>query len=172
MSYVDFHTHILPSMDDGAVDIDTSLKMIQKLQEQSVRTVVLTPHYYSHKEPLDKFLNRREKAVAQLQEAMGESSLLQLRVGAEVYFSEYLFNNKDLSALCIDGTKTMLVELPFRCELDKRLLSQIERLYYEHTVIPVLAHIDRYPMILKSTKLRETLLEIGCVFHRKIRNFH
>ena len=58
----DFHTHILPGMDDGAADVSTAVAMIRKLQEQGVERIVLTPHYYAENESVEEFLERREEA--------------------------------------------------------------------------------------------------------------
>ena len=43
---IDFHTHILPGMDDGCKSVAESLWMLRQEQQQGVDTVVLTPHYY------------------------------------------------------------------------------------------------------------------------------
>ena len=44
---VEVHSHILPGIDDGSPDVDTSLKMIGMLKKQGASAIVLTPHYYS-----------------------------------------------------------------------------------------------------------------------------
>ena len=59
---IEMHCHIIPGIDDGSQDIETSLKMIERLQKQGARKIVLTPHYYSDNISLDDFLKRRDKA--------------------------------------------------------------------------------------------------------------
>ena len=44
---IDFHTHILPGVDDGSKNLDESLQLLQMEQQQGIDIVVLTPHYYS-----------------------------------------------------------------------------------------------------------------------------
>ena len=44
---IEMHCHILPGVDDGAKDTETSVKMLRRLALQGAETVVLTPHYYS-----------------------------------------------------------------------------------------------------------------------------
>ena len=46
----DYHCHILPGIDDGAQDIDTSLGMIEIMREQGVERLIATPHFYAHEE--------------------------------------------------------------------------------------------------------------------------
>ncbi len=167
---IDFHTHILSSFDDGAKTPEIAQKMLSRLYDQQVDTVVLTPHYYSHRESVDRFLERRSESIALFKREVVLSSL-SVRYGAEVYYSDYLFNNKDLSPLCIDGTSTMLLELPFDKSIDSRLVDRLERLMNEYSLNLVLAHIERYSSIVKSPKTIETLLDIGCTCQVNLSSF-
>ena len=47
---VDFHTHILPGIDDGSPDVKTSLEMLKMLRGQGVDKIVATPHFYLAKD--------------------------------------------------------------------------------------------------------------------------
>ena len=69
--WIDFHTHILPGMDDGAETVQQSIKMLRMLRKQGVDRVALTPHFYAHRESVDSFLDRRQTAFEQLQKAIG-----------------------------------------------------------------------------------------------------
>ena len=162
MHLTDFHTHILPGIDDGADSVETSLAMLEQLEQQGIRDVVLTPHYYSQREPMDRFFARRDNSARQLQEAYRGS--IRLHLGAEVYYSNYLFNNDDLSRLCVDDSNIMLLELPYNTSLDDRHIDHIWRLSSEYNLTLLLAHIDRYPSVIKSKKTLEKLLDIGCLF--------
>ncbi|MDE6864349.1 MAG: capsular biosynthesis protein, partial [Eubacterium sp.] len=42
---VETHCHILPGIDDGAPDVETSIQMIRKLKSQGAKAIILTPHY-------------------------------------------------------------------------------------------------------------------------------
>ena len=53
---IDFHSHILPGLDDGSPDLTTSLEMLRAAARQGVGIQVLTPHYYPWKEEPDAFL--------------------------------------------------------------------------------------------------------------------
>ena len=43
---IDIHCHILPGIDDGPKDIETSLKMLRIAEEDGIKTVIATPHFY------------------------------------------------------------------------------------------------------------------------------
>ena len=53
---IDFHTHILPGLDDGARDVEMSALMLKSLRDQGVERVVLTPHFYSDQPPVSSFI--------------------------------------------------------------------------------------------------------------------
>ncbi len=46
-SMLDLHTHVLPGLDDGAVDLAAGVALCRRLHEQGVTTVVATPHWHS-----------------------------------------------------------------------------------------------------------------------------
>ena len=41
---IDVHSHILPGVDDGAQDWDTSMQMLVQSSKEGVRKVIATPH--------------------------------------------------------------------------------------------------------------------------------
>ena len=42
---VDFHTHILPGIDDGSDSVECSIEMLKQEAEQGISHVVATPHF-------------------------------------------------------------------------------------------------------------------------------
>ena len=59
---IDFHTHILPGIDDGAKDVSVSAAMLETEKEQGVNEIVLTPHYYGKFYSPTDFVRRRAAA--------------------------------------------------------------------------------------------------------------
>ena len=59
---IDFHSHILPGMDDGSKSTQESLEMLDMLRAQGVDTVAATPHFYARENPPEVFLRRRAEA--------------------------------------------------------------------------------------------------------------
>ena len=83
----DFHSHILPCVDDGSHSVEESLQMLRMEAEQGVTHVVLTPHFYAKHDSPERFLQRRAAAWETLQAAMaGEEGLPQITLCAEVYY--------------------------------------------------------------------------------------
>ena len=66
---IDFHTHVLPCVDDGSQSMEESLAMLSAMREQGVTTVIATPHFYANDDSIDSFLARRDGAYASLASA-------------------------------------------------------------------------------------------------------
>ena len=117
---VDFHTHVLPQIDDGSGSVKESLEMLRMEGTQGVRRVVATPHFYAQVDSVKSFLERRSEAVSRLREAMeGVPGLPRLSVGAEVHYFSGISEAGILPELAIDNGRFVLVELPMRVWTDK-----------------------------------------------------
>ena len=159
-STVDFHTHILPGIDDGSKTVDESLAMLRMEAEQGINHVVLTPHFYAEKESLPRFLERRNRSLRRLNEAIGSTGRLpNLSVGAEVRIFEGIGNAEFLEELVISGTKCILIEMPVPPWSDS-LLKELERIRYKRNLVPIMAHIDRYVSPLRTKGIPETFAEL------------
>ncbi len=171
MGTIDIHTHILPGVDDGAATPEMSAQLLASLLSQGVHAVVLTPHYYSQREALPDFLERRQEAVSSLAGVGRRVSGMSLYLGSEVYLSEYLFNNSDLSPLCIGGSRYLLVEFCHGADLGKKDLEMLERLGDVYGIRPILAHIERYHHLVQDTRTIDRLLEAGCLLQSNLTAF-
>ena len=81
---IDFHTHILPGMDDGAENESVSLQMLEMLKGQGIEIAVLTPHYYRDKNTVEEFLERRNASYNRLLQAAENKDIPEIMTGAEV----------------------------------------------------------------------------------------
>ncbi len=141
---IDFHSHILPGMDDGASDVNESLAMLKMLSDAKVDKVVLTPHFYRQNEKIGSFLRRREESFAKLSEAVREMRLCpELILGAEVYFYPSLSSDPDFGKLCIGDTSYILLELPFE-QFHDNFYSGYAKFINNCEQKIIFAHIERY----------------------------
>lgn len=162
----DLHTHILPGMDDGARDVSESVALLRMEHEQGVETVVLTPHFYRERENPKHFLQRRQKAGLELSRALSALSDEErknlprtLVLGAEVAFVPGLSGWEELPELCIQGTKNLLLELPFY-PWNTRMIDEIYDLISRTGITPVIAHLERY-LSIQRPELMQEILSLG-----------
>ncbi len=159
---IDIHTHILPHLDDGAKDTRTSIAMLTKLQQQGVKTVALTPHYYGKRSSPDAFLQRRNAMYERIKAQIPEG--LQVRLGAELHFTGInMPENDELCKLAIEGTKYILIEFPFTMAWTGELTSRLSDFIRDTDYTPIIAHAERYPEIKKNPALVSEFIRMGCL---------
>lgn len=156
---IDFHSHILPGMDDGAQDPTVSFNLLKTVQKQGVTTVVASSHYYGEEESVDSFLRRRSHAYETLQQTGLLSSLPEIRLGCEVHLSEGLCRREGLERLCIQGTDVILLEMPYEI-WQPWLLESIYYIIAVRRLRPVIAHLDRYREMLRHAEMFHQLLSM------------
>ena len=142
---IDFHSHILPGIDDGAQSVEMSLNMLSESYNQGVRTIVATPHCYINKETqLDKYNAERLKSFNRLCGAMKEKpgNYPEVRLGCELRAMEDITDARVLKPLCIENTNYILVEMPYK----KWSMNHYDFLYalLLNGMRPVMAHIERF----------------------------
>lgn len=167
---VETHCHITPGIDDGAKNVETSLEMIAKLQEQGAHKIILTPHYYSDTISLDDFLRMRDKAVNDLLRALPAGSP-KIIPAAEVYISDYLFNNKNIDELKIGNTNYILIEHPFSSSFSEGTYDRLMNMYCDYGAKPILAHIERYGALMEDVYKLEDYIKMGCLTQVNISSF-
>lgn len=159
---VDFHTHILPNIDDGSENVETSIKMLQSLYLQGATRVVLTPHFYMTRDDVKKFLKKRDAAEKELVRAVSSAeNIPHAAIGAEVLLFPGLSGLDDLDKLCIRGTNYMLVEMPFD-KWSNLTYDTLKRLGASG-IRPIIAHVERYMKIQKDKNMIFRLLDMGCL---------
>lgn len=157
----DIHTHILPGIDDGAPDKETAVRMLEELRAQGVTTAVLTPHYYGRFHSPRAFLNKRKEAFDKIRDVIPRG--MNVRLGAEVHFSDAFAGSEQSAQLAIEGTRYVLMELPFSSEWNNLLFRKIRYFMDETDCVPVIAHFCRYLQVRKNPALLSELSAMGCL---------
>lgn len=161
MYRIDFHSHILPGMDDGAGSAEISMKMLKTEKKDKIDKIVLTSHFYRHKENISSFLRRREKAFDALTQAVEEDPCgISFALGAEVYFYPSLATDPDLTKLCIEDTDYILLELPFEHFYDNFFID-FAAFMNRCPCRVILAHIERYLGFGNTVKELSKLTSFG-----------
>lgn len=137
MTYYDFHSHILPAMDDGAKDEHMSAAMLAALKAQGVKCVVLSPHFYPEEETAKEFCARRSEALNRLMTVYDRADMPELIVGAEVAVRPGI-SRQSLDELALG--KYIMLEMPF--EFGNWIMDEVERILLKGFK-PIFAHIER-----------------------------
>lgn len=155
---IDFHSHILPGIDDGSDCVETSLAMLRECSRQGVDLMFATPHFYADEDDPETFLQNRSEACAMLREAMEEDggTFPEIQLGAEIYFFPGMSVADELVELSMGSTPFLLIEppmIPWR----ESMLDEIELTGENLHRIPVIAHVDRYMRMLRDPTLFDRL---------------
>lgn len=141
---IDFHSHILPCVDDGSKSLEMSIEMLRMEAQQGIGHVVATPHFYPQYDTPERFLKRRTEAEIALREEMQKyTDLPALSMGAEVYYFPGISDSEGISELTIDKKRCILIEMP-TSSWTESMYRELEGLYVKRGLIPIVAHIDRY----------------------------
>ncbi len=151
MEFLDIHSHILPSVDDGARDIETSIALLELLKEQGVTAVVATPHFYPDSDNAEEFAETVNAAYNELKKAAKQKELPPIYLGCELRYFSGIGKSRDIAQFVIRGTDCLLLELPYGAEITKTVINDIISLSESFNVI--LAHIERYHRVSGYKKL-------------------
>ena len=139
---IDFHSHILPAIDDGSQSVEESLEMLRALKAQGVDTVIATSHFYAtHRSP-ESYLQRRNAAFDKLKQVLTDDCP-RIILGAEVLYFPGISRIDALESLCTEGTDLLLLEMPFT-SWSESMIAEVNEMARNHRVQLIMAHIERY----------------------------
>lgn len=165
---IDFHTHILPNVDDGPKTIEESLEILKTLEELNIDTVCLTPHYYASRKTPERFIEKRNKAYEELKEAY--SGNIKFLLGSEVCYYSGISNLKEITSLRLEGTKLLLLEMP-SVPWNNLVINEVLSLNARDDIQVVLAHIERYIDFQKKETL-DLLIRSQVLFQSNLSFFY
>ena len=155
---IDWHSHILPGVDDGSRDTEESMALLRMESEQGVDTVIATPHFFANDESANDFIDRRQKSYETLMSALDDGAP-RILLGAEVRYYPGIGKLADLKKLCIDGGRLLLLEMPMEKWTDYTV-RELTDIANAGRVKLILAHIERY-LTMQSTDAWNKLYEAG-----------
>lgn len=159
---IDIHSHVLPGIDDGAKDLQTSVKMLKIAERTKTKVIFATPHYYQ-----GYYQVAYEDVVKSTQTL--KSELCSKDINVEIYPGQEVFLDKSTVELYNRGiikglneSRYLLLELPME-NYSKSFIDTI----YELRLLgarPIIAHPERYGYILDDISIINQFVEEGCLF--------
>jgi protein-tyrosine phosphatase len=164
--FVDVHSHVVPSGDDGAATIEEGLELCRLAYEAGTEILFATPHAHA---PWDQYprTDARDRLYSEsLAEMRSEVAAwgLDLRRGWEVYPSE--IEGNDPAALVLDGTRSVLIEFPGSwLDITDPIaaVADAAELVEAAGLVPVLAHPERCRAVADDPETVRPLAERGWI---------
>lgn len=156
---IDFHTHIIPNIDDGSRSIEETFNLIKEAKEVGFEGIVLTSHYIENYYETD--VPERDVWVKAISDNISNKGIeTNLYLANEIYMSENMMNLLiDGKASTINNSSYVLFEMPLNAEPTN--LYDVIYTLQENKLIPVLAHPERYSFVQKEPELVYDLIEKG-----------
>lgn len=156
---VDMHSHVLPGIDDGSPDVETSIRLIRGLSEMGIKKMIATPHIIS-----DLYRNNPQKINAALEvvkAALQENNIpVEISAAAEYmmdsYFLELLNGDEELMTI---QDKIILTEFSYAAKPNEpeKFSFAIQTAGYS----PILAHPERYAYYYGNYSMYHRLVDLG-----------
>lgn len=155
----DIHSHILPGIDDGSPDINTSIALIQGLMKMGVTKSIATPHIIG-----DMYRNNPDsigKAQKKLQDELTKRKIkFELSAAAEYMLDSYFFELLDSGQkLLTIKDNILLTEFSYASRPDDPGKLSFAIIMAGYT--PILAHPERYPYYYGINKMYHHLADLG-----------
>jgi protein-tyrosine phosphatase len=157
--HTDMHSHILPGIDDGSPDVETSLQLIRGLYDLGIRRTIATPHVIS-----DLYRNTPETinaALIKLKDACINAGIdIEISAAAEYMLDDYfvrLLTSK--SEILPIHKKIILTEQSYATPTGN--LNEIAFELITQGYKPIMAHPERYFYYHKNNENYYHLKDMG-----------
>ena len=152
--FVDCHSHVVPSGDDGAASIEDGAALCREAARHGTRLLFATPHVWPHL----TLTEARESEVRAAFERMRGNSGLELRLGWELTPTQELLH-EDPHRYVLEGTDFVLMEVPFVGPADE--LVALAELTERAGLRPLIAHPERTEAVIDRPALADDLAARG-----------
>ena len=155
----DIHSHLIPGIDDGSPDMETTIILLKKFIDLGYKKVITTPHIMS-----DYYKNTPEIILSGLdkvnEEIIKNNLHIEIEAAAEYNLEPEFEDLLEKNNLLTFGTENyLLFELSFFDEPPR--LNEIIWKMREKGLSPVLAHVERYGYWHKDYDKIEEMINRG-----------
>ncbi|TYP94649.1 tyrosine-protein phosphatase YwqE [Sphingobacterium allocomposti] len=161
----DMHNHLLPGIDDGSPDLETSVRLVKGLKDLGIKHAVATPHVMHgvHNNNPVTIKEAYQKLTSALKE---EDVTFDLHYSAEYMIDDQLAELIRTNNLCPLPNKCMLIEMSYLSE-SKALFQTIKDIQ-EKGYQPILAHPERYNYYHQNFKVFKEIKKAGCLLQLNV----
>ena len=156
---IDFHSHIIPNVDDGSRSVEETFELLKEAKDAGFSGVISTSHYMEEYYETD--VAERNVWIKAISESLGKKDIdLNLYLGNEVYITKNIINLLETrKATSINNSNYVLFEFP----MNSKPMDMYDIIYdmLEYKLIPILAHPERYSFVQKDPNLVYDLIQKG-----------
>jgi protein-tyrosine phosphatase len=163
---VDMHSHLLPGIDDGSANMETSLQLIKGMMALGYKKLVTTPHIM-----WDMYRNNRDIILTKLdmvREAVAKEGLkVEINAAAEYFLDDHVAGlvKRNEPLLTVSGNMVLTeFSMAYPSHGLKEILFDMQMQGYQ----PIIAHPERYIYLDSNKDFYEELKDIGCLFQLNI----
>lgn len=160
---IDFHSHILPNIDDGSTSIGETINLIEEASKVGFTGIISTSHYIQGYYEFDCYERNQLLDIVQNKMQLNNSLNIELYLGSEIYFSSEIIDLiKDKKTSTINNTRYLLFELPMNTKplFVKELVYELIQNGYR----PIIAHPERYSYVQDEINYVRELADLGTLF--------
>jgi protein-tyrosine phosphatase len=150
--FVDCHSHVVPSGDDGAKTPEDGLELCELAAASGTAILFATPHVWPHL----TLTEQRERQIRRAYERLKARVHLDLRLGFELTPAPPLLR-EDPARYLLEGTDIVLAEVPFAGPASDlvELAEHVERA----GLTPLIGHPERTEPVLERPELAQELAQ-------------
>ncbi len=165
-NYMDIHSHILPGLDDGAPDMETTKDLLLEMSKIGITSFVFTPHVMNGvwDNTSEGIIERLDKIRAELTQA--EQTGFHFQAAAEYMLDDGFSDLLSQKNLLTVTDNFILVEMSFMAQPLNlfEIIAKIQIAGYR----PILAHPERYFYLHGDMGEYERLKGAGCYFQMNL----
>jgi len=159
---IDLHCHLLPGIDDGAANLEISLRLAREAVADGVDYALLTPHHMN-----GVYVNHRADVIKRTKQFQDELTKHDIKLtvfpGQEVRINGDLLTALDQNDILFadESNHYLMLEFP-----DDDVPTYTDKMIYDlqqRGIIPVIVHPERNTKIMKQPDILLDLLQKGCL---------
>lgn len=155
---IDFHSHILPNIDDGSRSLNETIHILKEAQKAGFTKIISTSHY------IDGYYEANEEQRAKLLNEVKENFQgMELYLGNEIYITNQMTDLlSEKKASTINNSKYVLFELPMNTKAMD--VKEVVFRLMEKGYVPIIAHPERYKYVKENIEYVRELADMGVLF--------
>lgn len=165
----DLHSHLIPGIDDGSLNIEQSIEMIKALKNIGFKKLITTPHIMAHRFPNNRDIILR--GLDKLKEELVSQNIdIEIQAASEYYYDEHFIELIEKKELLTFGDNHILFELSYTTPVFG--MEQVIYKLLDAGYKPILAHPERYSYFTSNLEKYHQIKDMGLLFQINVNSLN